>query len=133
LSAVTVVSANDVWAVGEAGSNTLTEHWDGSKWTIVPSPNGSGGFENVLTGVAAVSGSQVWAVGFSGGGAPQQTLAEVWNGQGWSVVPSPNPGNLSNGLNAVAAVPAGQGWAVGARDDLVGNQPGPNQALILSN
>jgi hypothetical protein len=45
LSAVSVVSASDVWAVGSSphanGGSTLVEHWDGSAWTIVPSPNGS--------------------------------------------------------------------------------------------
>src|SRR5690348_5578283 len=35
-------ASNDIWAVGEdrdqtTGSHTLTEHWNGSAWTIVPS------------------------------------------------------------------------------------------------
>src|SRR5437868_6117405 len=34
------VSVNDIWAVGEHSANrTLTLHWDGSQWSIVPSPN----------------------------------------------------------------------------------------------
>jgi len=132
LYAVTVVSANDVWAVGESASQTLTEHWDGTKWSIVPSPNGSGGFQSVLLGVAAVSGTNVVAVGFSGGGAPEQTLIEEWNGQSWSIVSSPGPGNLTNGLRGVAALRTGQVWAVGAVSNLKGNQPGPNQSLILT-
>src|SRR6478672_1156291 len=41
---VEAVSANDVWAVGsyyEGGGyyGTLTMHWDGSLWRVVPSPN----------------------------------------------------------------------------------------------
>ena len=36
-------SGNDVWAVGEHGDGsraiTLTMHWDGGAWSVVPSPN----------------------------------------------------------------------------------------------
>ena len=46
LSGVTAISATDVWAVGDfqtsTGSGTvfqtLTEHWDGTAWSIVPQP-----------------------------------------------------------------------------------------------
>src|SRR5438270_10520144 len=59
LDAVATVSANDVWAVGfynnsnDAGL-TLTEHWNGSRWSIVASPNLSP-YANVLEAVAVVS------------------------------------------------------------------------------
>src|SRR4051812_42239449 len=44
LSGIAAVSPTDVWAVGEQraadGVNrTLTEHWNGSSWQVVPSPN----------------------------------------------------------------------------------------------
>src|SRR5438105_3935499 len=43
LHGVAAVSANDVWAVGEynpgPGSRTLTLHWDGTSWSVIPSPN----------------------------------------------------------------------------------------------
>src|SRR5215210_1188548 len=78
LSSVAVVSVNDVWAVG-AYSNTasvsqnLIERWDGTGWTVVPSPNvGSG--DNYLEGVSAVSSGNVWAVGYYYNGAASQTL-----------------------------------------------------------
>ena len=44
-NAVAAISPTDAWAVGFQndnqlnGSRTLTEHWDGQKWTAVPSPN----------------------------------------------------------------------------------------------
>jgi hypothetical protein len=69
LTAVSVVSANDVWAVGSyervdttLPSSTLILHWDGSIWSVVPSPNGGAG-DNSLSDVAAVSANDVWAVG----------------------------------------------------------------------
>src|SRR5207245_3808245 len=50
LRSVAAVSANDVWAVGETRDtdfpggldDTLTEHWDGSKWSVVNSPDPGG-------------------------------------------------------------------------------------------
>jgi hypothetical protein len=59
-------------------------------------------------------------------------MTEKWNGQNWSLVSSPNPGNLTNGLNAAAALLSGQVWAVGFDSNLINGQPGPNQSLILS-
>jgi hypothetical protein len=70
-----VVSANDVWAVGfsphPSGTpqylrQTLIEHWNGSSWSVVPSPNPAGKTYVVLNGAAAISASDVWAVGHSG-------------------------------------------------------------------
>src|SRR5947209_10047259 len=68
LMGVAITSASDVWAVGSNlvgnGPNgtyqTLTEHWNGSQWSVIPSPvRGSG--DNQLNGVAVVSTSNVWA------------------------------------------------------------------------
>src|SRR5207244_8345470 len=48
LNDVKAVSANDVWAVGQLfdttnnTSQTLIDHWIGSHWSIVPSPNPGG-------------------------------------------------------------------------------------------
>src|SRR5262249_38842814 len=43
LKGVKAFDVNDVWTIGFTNDNnngqTLTEHWDGSSWTIVPSPN----------------------------------------------------------------------------------------------
>jgi hypothetical protein len=35
-NAVAAVSADDVWAVGNAGSHSLIGHWDGACWGLVP-------------------------------------------------------------------------------------------------
>jgi hypothetical protein len=121
LNAVTAVAANDVWAVGYAeGSGftvneTLVEHWDGSAWTIVPSPN-TGTRTNSLVGVTARSQDDVWTVGTAYDGIINQTLAEHWDGSTWSVVPSPNVGASHNYLYAVSVPhggPGGSVWAVG--------------------
>lgn len=125
LNAVTVVSTNDVWAVGfsphPSGTplyikQTLIEHWNGSTWSVVPSPNPAGKPDVVLNGVDAVSANDIWAVGHSGDPsfAPWQTLTMHWDGSTWGIVPSPSPGTYNgNDLYAVAAVSSNDVWAVG--------------------
>ena len=117
LNAVSAVSASDVWAVGHSTSSsevfqTLIEHWNGTTWTIVPSPNpGSKG--NILCGVAAVSATNAWAVGDSVTSSGSQTLVEQWNGTTWSVASSflPIPNAV---LYSVSAPFATAIWMAGA-------------------
>ncbi len=117
---VDAVSPTDVWAVGsyinEFGvSQTLTEHWDGAAWSVIPSANAGPLLDNQLTSVEAVSSSDVWAAGyyFSDEGY-EQTLTIHWNGSSWVVVPSPNVGEFGNILNDLAVVSTNDVWAVGA-------------------
>jgi hypothetical protein len=117
LSAVAAVSTNDVWAVGHYFNNsliirTLTEHWNGTAWSVVSSPNQSI-YGNSLNGVGAVGTNDVWAVGFYFNGTIIRTLTEHWNGSVWSVVSSPNQGTYDISLNGVAARAANDVWAVG--------------------
>ncbi len=69
LQGIAAISANDIWAVGTVGTArspkppaTLTEHWDGTSWSIIRSPN-PGDFANRLFGVTALSDGTVAAVG----------------------------------------------------------------------
>jgi len=116
LKAVTAFDANDVWAVGFTNGTddqTLTEHWDGSSWTIVPSPNE--GVFSELSGVGGIATDDLWAVGSfieDVGFHPSRTLTEHWDGAQWSVVPSPSLQGVDQ-LNAVAAVATDDVWAVG--------------------
>src|SRR3954447_3327870 len=109
LDGVAGLGPNDVWAVGSFGNGTVTQtltmHWDGSQWSIVPSPNV--GANSMLVAVAAPVGLQasngVWAMGYSGVAGASQTLVMRWDGSQWSIVPSPNVGGTgSNILEGVA-------------------------------
>jgi hypothetical protein len=110
-------SGNDVWAVGEYSngqftpSQTLTLHWNGSAWSVVPSPNiGTGG--NRIYGITG-SGNDVWAVGIYWNEVfNPQTLTLHWDGSTWSVVPSPNVGSDENWLEG-ATGSGNDVWAVG--------------------
>ena len=114
------LSPSDVWLVGDQeGSNgkfeTLAEHWNGSAWSVLPTPD-PGSTGNHLYGVDAVAPDDVWAVGQQlGAKAPDRGLVEHWNGQKWSVVPAPAAASASVMLDAVTAN-HGQAWAAGEAD-----------------
>ncbi len=121
LFGASALSPSDVWVVGDQeGSRgvfeTLAEHWDGTKWTAVPTPDpGPGG--NHLYAVDAVSPYDVWAVGQElGTQAPDQGLVEHWDGQSWSVVALPPSGSASVMLDGVAATANGQLYVAGEAD-----------------
>jgi erythromycin esterase-like protein len=124
LQSVAATSASDAWVVGSynTGTNTagqtLIEHWNGTTWTQVPSPNPGGSATSIeLTGVAATSAADAWAVGqyFNNATRHYQMLIEHWNGTTWMLVPSPSPAspNRNNVLAGVAATSAADAWAVG--------------------
>src|SRR5215831_3844889 len=103
LNAVAATSTSDAWAVGFQNDNnlndsrTLTQHWSGTKWTTIASPNpGStpnctnSNTGNVLTAVSTVSSNDVWAVGyFFTCTSLLKPMALHWNGSNWRVVPTP--------------------------------------------
>jgi hypothetical protein len=71
LSGTTVLSPTDVWAVGitdqtDGALLSLTEHFNGTKWSISPSPD-PGQLaslpDSALSAAASVSPGVVWAVG----------------------------------------------------------------------
>jgi hypothetical protein len=116
---VTCTSASNCWVVGFHGSvgawQTLIEHWDGSSWTIVSSPNSPTGESSNLYGVTCTSASDCWAVGFYGTGSPNQTLIERWDGTAWAVVISPNASATQNNiLYGVTCPSASNCWAIGS-------------------
>lgn len=118
LLGVTARTANDAWAVGAfTKSNnrvrTLVQHWDGSTWTRMKSPNAGQPSGGDLSGVVALAADDVWAVGSFGQGGPSRSLIEHWDGTAWTIVPSPNKGPFPNSLSDIAAVAPDDVWAVG--------------------
>lgn len=89
-------------------------------WQEVSSPNVSGAtsVNNELLGVAALSGNNVWAVGWAqdpnGPSYVKRTLIQHFNGNLWSIVPSPNRNNdVISELHSVSGTSANDVWAVG--------------------
>jgi len=134
LSEVACLSSSDCWAVGEIVASgdaefasPLTEHWDGSQWSEVPSPNGTIDGYQIGTGlnsVACASASDCWAVGYTYA-APGENLngsvIEQWNGTAWSVEHADISGES---LYSVACSNASDCWTVGT------SNAGDGQSLI---
>lgn len=132
-SGVTCASESDCWAVGGTTSGglgvTATEHWTGSSWSGVSSPNTNAQFSDLIN-VSCVDTADCWAVGTSGNtnGLSEATLAEHWDGTAWSIVSTPNPTAEVNQLIGVACVNAADCWAVG-NERPIGGQDGTS-ALV---
>jgi hypothetical protein len=113
------LAPDSAWAVGRADTSTIPinrpviERWNGTRWTISPSPLPPGGGE--LRDVDAVTSSAAWAVGFTGTSNGYGTLTERWNGSNWSIVPSPSVG-AQNYLVGIKALSDSDVWAVGTHN-----------------
>ena len=128
LIGVEAVASNNVWAVGYSAmsqssssiNRTLILRWNGSTWSIVPSPNprphnpalGEYPVSNELFDLAVVSANDIWAVGHSYTFSNGQPLILHWNGVQWSNVPAPDTGDFGR-LYSVDAVSANDVWAIG--------------------
>jgi hypothetical protein len=81
LRSVTCRSTSNCWTVGYSFSDhayrTLTEHWNGTAWEIIESPNTSATQYNYLFGITCVSAFDCRATGYSTNDAGVlQTLTE---------------------------------------------------------
>jgi hypothetical protein len=115
LTAVAAVSPKDAWAVGDAttvdgSSQSFILHWNGARWTRVPSPNPYSGY-TTLNSLVVISSTNIWAVGAAGGSA----MTLHWNGHAWRRVPS-GPDSNNAQLYGVAAGSPASVWAVGNDD-----------------
>jgi hypothetical protein len=78
LIGIVALSSGDIASIGQfmqsSVQHTLAEHWNGSSWTLVPSPNAEFS-SNRLSGIAATPTGTLWAVGTTGVfGQPERTL-----------------------------------------------------------
>ena len=83
---VMVPGTSTAWAVGYyydsnlAANRTMTQRFNGTSWSIVPSVNASATGYSQLNRVDATSTSNVWAIG---------SLVERYNGTNWVAMSSP--------------------------------------------
>jgi hypothetical protein len=113
----------DLWAVGHSSVLTgstlttypLTEHWDGTSWTIASAPIIKNG---VLNAVSDDAPNDAWAVGWKqvslGGNETRAVgLLEHWDGKSWSVARNPT-GYKYFAASGVVAFSATDSWALSA-------------------
>lgn len=118
------LSSSDIWGAeyttGPSGSPTI-KHWNGSDWSVVAGPHvGIGSY--FLETMAASAPDDLWAAGFSSPSQPQSGQTQVftmhWNGNDWSVMPSPSPRVVFPGgtitLTASTSLSPDDAWMVGA-------------------
>jgi ribosomal protein L24E len=94
LNGVSCTSPTACVAVGHSfdgtHDQTLVETWDGTSWSITPSPSTSPTSDDSLAGVSCTSTTACVAVGRTYAGSQDQTLIDTWDGTSWSVTPSPD-------------------------------------------
>jgi hypothetical protein len=120
--AVSVVSADDAWAVtGPGGIESASVaadwilHWNGTTWTKLGYPgrvSSGGGVGVALEAVDALSASDVWAVGTGVTKSADRLVAEHWNGTNWTETVLPGSDSAAFQESAVDADAASDVWAV---------------------
>ena len=116
---VTCVTGSDCWAVGvdEPGNSgdpsPLAEQWNGSTWSVVPTPDLTG----YLFSVTCVTSSDCWAAGTTatddGNSDPLNGFILHWDGTSWSTTPTQPSGQTYDQFNSVTCTSASDCWAVG--------------------
>jgi hypothetical protein len=122
LSGVSCTAPNACTAVGSYSTrigivSTLAERWNGTSWSIQPTPDQPGSNGSTLLGVSCTSATACTAVGYYyvPGSNTTATLAEAWNGTSWSIQPTPHHATTAfQALNAVSCTSATACIAVGS-------------------
>jgi hypothetical protein len=106
LLAVRCRTAKDCWSVGDYANDagaTLRQalHWNGTKWSVVPTPNPGGTSRddnNFLLDVVCPAASDCWAAGQYGNAGVSLNQLLRWNGSSWTPAkPLPQPAGTSDG------------------------------------
>jgi hypothetical protein len=152
LNDVACTSAASCWAVGYYGIEmsgstgdsvvqlTQALHWNGTKWSLVPSPNPGGHSKNHVNSLNAIrcgSARDCWAAGSDGLGsnADHRNLMLHWNGASWTTVTVPSPGGTTkSGLSQIRSLSCTSPtscWAAGSygKELSAGHQKLLNQIL----
>jgi hypothetical protein len=122
LHGVVAFASDDAWTVGASHRGTdlwrtLTMHWDGAKWSIVPSPTIPP--VSNLNAVAGAVTTDIWAVGEQSSGergTGPRPLILRWDGKAWHIV-TMDFSIFSGTLNGVTALSSDNVWAVGSYTD----------------
>src|SRR6202050_3760462 len=126
LTAVSAVSASNLWAVGQDSGTPLLDHYNGSSWSQSTLPSGPCSLfeaDCTLNGVSGTSASDVIAIGDgtipTSSGWQLETLAYRYNGSAWSAltVPASIPYSAFEHIQVFSATNA---WAVGTAPDAMG-------------
>jgi hypothetical protein len=138
LLAVSCATRSSCMAVGQSGNGhgpAFVEHWDGHTWTALPSadlpePHRGG---PLFDGVSCPTANSCIAVGTYFAENNFHTVSERWDGNTWTILPSPSPNTSRRSTNefaAVSCVSATSCVAVG--DTIPGAGPGQDFGFVGS-
>jgi hypothetical protein len=115
-----------------SSSQPLSEVRHQGKWSIQPVPLPSGSVGGLLTRVSCTPSGFCFAVGaFYSSMGYAATLAEEWNGSGWTIEPTSNPAQAENtSLGGVSCTSARACTAVGGAQ-LIPIQMHPGSATFV--
>ena len=121
LTGVSCPSPTSCFAVGSydvsGTEKSLVEHWNGSAWGIMTSPNPTGATTSYLVGVSCPSPNSCFAVGsYQTTGGAEKSLLERWDGSTWGVMNSPNRASYVT-LHGVSCPDTTNCYAVGYYDN----------------
>jgi len=126
LTGVACTTPTSCIAVGQYNTlatvtKTLAMRWDGTRWSILTSPNAPDSPVSVLAGISCATSTSCFAVGGyfvnTGSTSVELTLIEQWNGKTWSIVPSPDqPLAVDSALTSVSCPSTSSCFAVGSYD-----------------
>jgi hypothetical protein len=78
------------WSASGTNLRTLVETWDGTRWTIEPTPTPAASTSSVLTAIDCTDLTYCYAVGVYQQGSPtEHAFSESWDGATWMIVPMP--------------------------------------------
>lgn len=107
----------------------ITAKWNGTNWSLLTTPSPAGSLDTDLVSVSCPAENRCTAVGgynndegiFTG-----EAYAEHWDGAGWTIQTTPNPGSgVYSGLNSVSCPNTGSCVAVGYWGKGLGYSPVP--------
>jgi hypothetical protein len=120
LMGVAALAPDDVWAAGatykdvngEGPTYELLEHWDGTRWSLVPIPaSRSTGF---LGDISIAGASDIWL--HAGPDYSKQSTKETllhYDGRAWKTAPQLPAAVQLGAVSDIAAIPGGTVWLVG--------------------
>ncbi len=131
-------------AGGPFEQSALAESWDGSSWSLQPTPAPASTTSSSLNAVWCFSKTSCNAVGSNATDSGEETLAESWNGTSWSIQTTPNPsGSTHSSLANLSCDPGSSNGApckaVGSSEDETlieswdGTKWGLDETPVISN
>jgi hypothetical protein len=136
VNAVDDISPDNAWLVGThfpggigangANGRILIEHWNGTKWSTVPSPDPATGArdQDTLNAIAGSEPDDLWAAGnaLNEEKGRIELVFEHYNGKDWTLTPTPTPENggeeeepaqFASGITVIGPEDV---WAVGTEE-----------------